>query len=77
MQPQSFSGSFGGQTWSNTTDVFQTVLTGSEMQHYYRIPKEPNSAGIYSSVRVTFRASSTVDLLLSAMLGFAVSLNDP
>ena len=37
MLPQSFSGSFGGQTWRNTTDVFQTVLTGSEMQLIFTI----------------------------------------
>ena len=53
-----------------------TLPLDPPLLHYYRIPKDPEASGMYSSATIPLRASLTGGLLLSTM-PFAVPPNDP
>ena len=70
-KPQVISGGTGGGGAHRCTLPLDPPLL-----HYYRIPKDPEASGMYSSATIPLRASLTGGLLLSTM-PFAVPPNDP
>ena len=69
-----YYGRFAIGEWGTSSAVFQTANT--TYLHYYRIPKDLEAPGTYSSATIPLRASLTGGLLLSTM-PFAVLPNDP